>query len=117
MAKKYIAGDVVQCRFPIQENPAKFTPRPGLILKIEMVGTTPFFITAKITSTDNSHYIVGKFIKANSKEGKSMRLDNDSFIHLENIAKLPLNAILRFRGVCPILDELKEMCSKNNIAI
>lgn len=117
MAKFYLVGDVVLCKFPYQENPTLFTQRPGLIMKVEMIGSTPFFHSAKITTTDNSHYIIGKRVVASSKEGKQMRLDQDSFIHLENIARLPLFAIVRYKGNCTFMDELYSLCKKNGIMI
>ena len=117
MAKFYLAGDVVLCKFPYQENPTLFALRPGLIMKVEMLGSTPFFHTAKITTTDNSHYIIGKWVAASSKEGKQMKLDNDSFIHLQNIARLPLFAIVRYKGNCSFMDELNSLCKKNGITI
>jgi hypothetical protein len=82
-----------------------------------MDGTQPYFHTAKITTTDNSHYITGKFVIKSSKEGKQMHLDKDSFIHLENIARIPLHAIQRYLGSCPIMSELLDLCQKNGINI
>jgi hypothetical protein len=118
MAKKYQVGDIVECRYPYQDDPLQWTKRPGLILKIEMKGTTPFFVTAKITtSVKNADKFIGKVVTVKSVAGRSMRLTADSFIHLENIALLPLNAILRYTGHCPIVAEIHEICKNKGIKI
>lgn len=116
MARHYQAGDIVDCNFPYQDNPTKWEKRPGLILRVDSSISPPYFLIAKITSTNNSHYITGKWVLANSKTGKRMRLDNDSFIHLENIARVPLFAIRRLRGECDCMPELFELCKGKNIA-
>jgi hypothetical protein len=116
MANLFAEGDVVECLFPYQEDPTKFKKRPGLILKVEYNGQIPIFITAKITTTDNSSYIVGKVIPARSREGRQMRFTDDSFIHLENIARLPRFAIKRRLGTCPCMSEIFKICTDNKIA-
>lgn len=116
MARKYCVGDVVECpQFPYQDDPSKHSRRPGLILKVEMSNQQLYFWVAKITTSDNSHYITGKFVSAKSKEGKQMRLTSDSFVHLENVARIPLFGIKRLIGVCPIMEKIRSLCKNGNI--
>lgn len=115
MARKYIAGDVVQCKFPLQEDPFKWTPRPGLILRVDYKGTNPYFMTAKITTTvSNASKYVGWVVSTKS-DCKTMGLSDISFIHLENIASLPLHAIARYLGHCHFLNDVLKLCANKAI--
>jgi hypothetical protein len=109
----YQAGDVVFCRFPIEEDPVRFTKRPALVLR-----TLPnnHFRIAKITSTDRRGQCVGLWITQLSHAGRKMKLRTDSFLNLSRIEDVPDFAIIRLMGICPIMKEVDKQCKRGNIS-
>ncbi|MCS6975116.1 MAG: hypothetical protein N2044_03675 [Cyclobacteriaceae bacterium] len=93
--------------------------RPGLILSCKEKFDKPYYKIAKMTKTDNSHRFAGLFIRKDTKEGISMNLDFDTFIHLGRIEEIPEFGIRRLKGVCPmpIFDQIKKLCSDSGIDI
>lgn len=114
----YKAGDVVLCRFPLAEDPLKWTTRLALVLKVipNPAGSgAPIFVIAKITTTDLRERYPGRWVEKFSKEGMKMHLDYDSFIRVSDPATVPLTAFIRLIGNCDFMDEIEDLCTQNNI--
>ena len=106
-------GDAILCKFPYREDHAKYTVRPGLLTRVVQPGI--LFKVAQITSTDRSGELPGLMIKASSKEGRAMRLRNDSFINLANILPLQSYMIERLIGICPSMNQVERICAERRI--
>lgn len=107
---KFLPGDVVSCFFPQEEDPSITDWRPALVIDSFWQGNQAFYRLVKITRTNNSHRFAGKWVTASSKEGRSMKLTDDSFIHYKRVASVPDfgNGNIRYRGTCPqnLFDEI-----------
>lgn len=111
---KYKAGQIVYCRFPYLNDPGD-KDRPGLILSSYHINGECFYRIAKLTKTNQTGKYHGKFVLKDSKEGKAMRLEYDSFFHLERIVSLPEVGIRRLMSICSIFSEIKNLCKEKGI--
>lgn len=114
---KYRVGDVVYVNFPLQEDPSQVIDRPALVLATLTQSGRPYYRLAKITKHNKSDRFVGKWITKDSKVGKTMRLDFDSFVDLENITTVGEFGIRRLKGTCTVVADIIRMCQENSINI
>lgn len=106
-------GHVVYCSFPQEDNPEIIQDRPALVLDCFEQGGDRLYRVAKMTKTNNSHKFKGMWIEKESKEGKSMRLSYDTFIHLERIIVIPEYGIRRLMGFCTCFEEILKIWKGN----
>lgn len=114
---KFRPGQVVYCKFPREEDPSTLDDRPGLILSTIEKSGSKYYRVAKMTKTNNSHRFTGIWVEMNSRAGKSMSLDYDTFIHLERVEEIPEFGIRRPKSICPIFNEVIQKCKEKGITI
>ena len=114
---KFRPGQVVYCKFPREEDPSLLEDRPCLILSALEKSGAKYYRVAKMTKTNNSHRFIGIWVLMNSRSGRSMSLDYDTFIHLERIEVVPEFGIRRLKSICSIFEDVVQKCKENDITI
>ncbi|MDA3821376.1 MAG: type II toxin-antitoxin system PemK/MazF family toxin [Bacteroidales bacterium] len=100
----YQPGDVVSCYFPFDDK-AVAKLRPGLVIGID---SETIYVVSKITSKDRSKNYPGEIIPAGSELQKIMGLDQESFINMGNIKRLPKTMIKDKIGVYELWEDFEE---------
>ena len=102
MPPQYLRGWVVNVFFPYDDI-ADGKTRPGIV--IEKCGDSEYTIMY-ITKTNLRGKCRGKWIDKNSKEGKEMKLSENSFVNYERVKDLKAIFIDSYRGICSFIDEI-----------
>jgi hypothetical protein len=111
---KYKPGQVVNVWFPQDDRGPK--PCPGLVLSCyDDFG--PHYRIARLTKQNQTGRYVGMWIMKDSRHGKNMRIDMNSYINLDTIAELPEDMIKRGIGLCSCFDEIRQLAKDNGIAL
>ena len=99
----YKRGDVVTLEFPYKENRTITKRRPVVILEIFVKDEC---YVCKVTKTNRSGQLPGKWVLKDSPDGKIMGLDNDSFVSSSDTITVKMGVIKAKIGECPFIEEI-----------
>lgn len=97
----YKRGDVVLAPVPFKDK-AEAKVRPVIILET----FTDDCESCKITGTNRTEQLSGRWVLKDSDDGKAMGLDKDSFISIEDTIIVKMSYIHKKIGECLFIDEL-----------
>jgi mRNA-degrading endonuclease toxin of MazEF toxin-antitoxin module len=108
MTKLY-RGDVIEVYYPDGNGGLKVRP----VIVLQNVNKNSDVISVYCTTQNNGDDMNNLFVRCDSDEGRQMGIIKDTYIRPNVIKTLPLKALKRLIGTCPLMKEISKIIDDN----